>query len=79
MQNFRQTYLATMTALATAGFGLLAAGAWNTAIADLLKEFLPKGAGVISELFYALVVTVLAVVVINALGKLADKSQSIIK
>ncbi|MGA3036531.1 MAG: DUF5654 family protein [Vulcanimicrobiaceae bacterium] len=79
MQTFRQTYLATMTALATAGFGLLAAGAWNTAIGDLLKTFLPRGAGVISELFYALIVTLLAIVVINALGKLADKSQSIIK
>jgi len=79
VQSFRQTYLATMTALATAGFGLLAAGAWNTAIGDLLKTFLPKGTGVISELFYALIVTMLAIVVINALGKLADKTESIIK
>jgi Family of unknown function (DUF5654) len=79
VQTFRQTYLATMTALATAGFGLLAAGAWNTAIGDLLKTLLPRGTGLISELFYALIVTLLAIVVINALGKLADKSESIIK
>lgn len=79
MQSFRQTYLATMTALATAGFGLLAAGAWNTAIGDVLKTFLPKGTGVIYELFYAVIVTLLAIIVINALGKLADKSESIIK
>jgi|HubBroStandDraft_1064217.scaffolds.fasta_scaffold987470_1 hypothetical protein len=68
-----------MTALATAGFGLLAAGAWNTAISDLLKTILPRGTGIISELIYALIVTLLAIVVINALGKLADKSESIIK
>ena len=68
-----------MTALATAGFGLLAAGAWNTAIGDLLKTFLPKGTGVIYELFYAVIVTLLAILVINALGKLADKSESVIK
>lgn len=79
MQTFRQTYLATMTALATAGFGLLAAGAWNTAIGDLLKTFLPKGTGVLYELLYAGIVTLLAITVINALGKLADKSASIIK
>jgi hypothetical protein len=67
-----------MTALATAGFGLLAAGAWNTAIGDLLKTFFPKGTGVVYELFYALIVTALAITVINALGKLADKKESII-
>ncbi len=72
-------YLATMTALATTAFGLLAAGAWNTAIADLLKTFLPGGKGVISELIYAVIVTVLAIVVISNLGKLIDKEQSAIK
>lgn len=79
MQSFRQTYLATMTALATAGFGLLAAGAWNTAIGDVLKTFLPHGTGVIYELFYALIVTLIAILVINALGRLAAKEDSIIK
>ena len=79
MQLFRSNYLATMTALATAGFGLLAAGAWNIAIGDLLKTFLPHGTGVVYELFYAAIVTILAVVVINALARMADKSQSQIK
>ncbi len=72
-------YLATMIALATTAFGLLAAGAWNTAISDLLKIILPGGKGVISELIYALIVTVVAIVVINNLGKLADKEQTLIK
>jgi len=69
-------YLATMIALATTGFGLLAAGAWNTAIADLLKTVLPGGKGVVSEIVYALIVTVLAVIVISNLGRLADKESS---
>jgi hypothetical protein len=68
-----------MTALATTAFGLLAAGAWNTAIADLLKTFLPGGKGVVSELIYAIIVTVLAIVAISNLGKLIDKEQSAIK
>lgn len=79
MHSFSQTYLATMTALATAGFGLLAAGAWNTAIADVLKTFLPHGTGVIYEVFYAVIVTFIAIIVISALGRLADKSESAIK
>ncbi len=72
-------YLATMIALATTAFGLLAAGAWNTAISDLLKEVLPGGKGVVSELIYALIVTIVAIVVINNLGKLADRDRSAIK
>jgi hypothetical protein len=79
VQLFRSNYLATMTALATAGFGLLAAGAWNIAIGDLLKTFLPHGTGVIYELFYAAVVTIVAVLVINSLARLADKNATEIK
>jgi hypothetical protein len=76
MQSFRSTYLATMTALATAGFGLLAAGAWNTAIADLLKFLLPHGQGIAYELLYAALVTLIAVAVINTLGKLAERESA---
>lgn len=72
-------YLATMIALATTAFGLLAAGAWNTAIADLLKEFLPGGKGVVSELVYALAVTLLAIFVVSNLAKFAERDRSIIK
>jgi hypothetical protein len=73
--HFRSTYLATMIALATAGFGLLAAGAWNTAIADLLKTFLPGGKGVVYELIYAVIVSFLALLVINSLGRVSQKED----
>ncbi|HEY1655782.1 MAG TPA: DUF5654 family protein [Candidatus Tumulicola sp.] len=66
-------YIATMIALATVAFGLLAAGAWNKFIADLIGIFLKPGNGVWAELIYAVLVTVLAIVVIQALGKLAER------
>ena len=65
-----------MIALATTAFGLLAAGAWNVAISDVLKTFLPAGKGVISEVIYAVIVTILAIVVVAQLGKLAEKDKS---
>lgn len=67
------TYLGTMIALATVAFGLIAAGAWNKFIADLIAVFLGPGSGVWAELVYAVLVTILAVVVVNGLGKLAAK------
>jgi hypothetical protein len=72
----QNTYFATMIALATTAFGLLAAGAWNTAIADLLKIVLPGGKGVVSEIIYAIIVTILAITVISNLAKVADKDAS---
>jgi hypothetical protein len=69
----KPSYIGTMVALATVAFGLLAAGAWNKFIADLIAIFLKPGNGVWAELIYAVVVTLIAIVVIQALAKLAER------
>lgn len=69
----KSTYLGTMLALATVAFGLLAAGAWNKAITDLIALFMKPGSGVVAEIIYAVLVTILAIVVIQRLGKLAER------
>ncbi|MGB8519499.1 MAG: DUF5654 family protein [Candidatus Tumulicola sp.] len=69
----KSSYLGTMIALATVAFGLLAAGAWNKFIADFIAIFLKPGSGVFAELVYAVLVTILAIVVIQSLGKLAER------
>jgi len=69
----KPTYLGTMIALATAAFGLVAALAWNKFITDLIGLFLKPGAGIWAELLYAVIVTVLAIVVIQNLGRLAER------
>lgn len=69
----KPSYLGTMIALATAAFGLIAALAWNTFITDLIKMYLKTGSGIWAELGYAVIITILATIVIQALGKLAEK------
>ncbi|HET6896627.1 MAG TPA: DUF5654 family protein [Candidatus Baltobacteraceae bacterium] len=69
----KPSYLGTMIALATAAFGLIAALAWNTFITDLIKTFLKTGSGLWAELGYAVIITILATIVIQALGKLAER------
>jgi hypothetical protein len=69
----KPTYLGTMIALATAAFGLVAALAWNKFITDLIALFLKPGSGVWAELLYAVVITIVAVVVIQNLAKLAER------
>ncbi len=69
----KASYLGTMIGLATIAFGLIAAGAWNKFISDMIALFLKPGNGVVAELIYAVLVTILAIVVIQSLAKLAEK------
>ena len=70
----RPTYLGTMIALGTAAFGLIAALAWNKFITDLIAMFLKAGAGIWAELAYAVIITIVAILVIQALGRLAERT-----
>jgi len=70
----RAAFLATMISLSSAAFGVIAALAWNSAISDLIKQYLPGGKGILPEFLYAAIVTVIAVVVMVNLGKLAERS-----
>ncbi len=69
-----------MLTLATSGFGLVAALAWNSLIQEFVnsyvKKFLPNGGGILSLLIYALVVTALAVFITYQLSKILDKLQN---
>ncbi|HEY9085840.1 MAG TPA: DUF5654 family protein [Candidatus Tyrphobacter sp.] len=75
--EIKPTYLGTMISLATIAFGLVAAGAWNKFIGDLFAIFLKPGGSVIAELGYAVVITIVAIVVVQSLGKLAEKEAEI--
>jgi hypothetical protein len=70
----RATFLATMISLSAAAFGVIAALAWNAAISDLIKQLLPAGKGIVPEFLYAIIVTILAIVVMVNLGKLAERA-----
>jgi hypothetical protein len=66
-----------MITLATSGFGVVVALAWNEAIKGAVHEFidpyLGKGGGIISLLIYALIMTILAVLVTMQLSGLEKK------
>jgi len=71
--ELKPSYLGTMIALATAAFGLVAALAWNKFIQDLIALFLKPGNGIFAELLYAIIITLIAIFVIQALGKLSER------
>ena len=69
-----------MLTLATSGFGLVAALAWNSLIQDLvnnyIKKWFPQGSSLLSLLIYAVIVTVLAVVITLQLSKILQRLES---
>lgn len=68
-------FLKTMTQLATASFGLIAALAWNETIQTFINHFLKSGNGFYSKLIYAVIVTLLAVLVTYFLGKSTQEAK----
>lgn len=73
---FQAEVVDKMSALATAAFGLVAALAWNNAIQSFFKRYYPtpddpNALGALAA--YAMAVTILAVIVIILIGRLAGR------
>lgn len=74
--KLRKEFLKTMIQLATAGFGLAAALAWNEAIQSIIARLVPdNGSGISSKVIYAFIVTGIAVGVTYMLGKMLQNEE----
>lgn len=78
-KSFKVAVLKQMIALSTSGFGLVAALAWNNVIQEFvnnfLKPYLAVGGGLLSLLIYAILITILAVLVTYHLSSLLEKLE----
>ncbi len=75
-RSFHIELASQMLTLATSGFGLVAALAWNSAIQQIVKDFIePRipGSGILSQVIYALIVTFLAVFITYQLSRLSSR------
>jgi uncharacterized BrkB/YihY/UPF0761 family membrane protein len=63
-----------VSALITAAFGLVAALAWNTAIQEIFRQIFGNQSGIWAMITYAVVVTIIAVVVTIMIGRAAEKT-----
>jgi hypothetical protein len=72
--RFSREFIATMISLASAAFGVVAALAWNSAITQLFAKVIENENDRIGALFlYALIVTLIGVLVIVLLGRVATR------
>jgi uncharacterized membrane protein YidH (DUF202 family) len=63
-----------IAALITAAFGLVAALAWNEAIQEIFRLVFGEQSGVWAMIAYAVIVTIIAVLVTIWIGRVAEKS-----
>lgn len=74
-KQFHEELISQLLTLATSGFGLVAALAWNQAIQSFVKEFIePRipGSGIISQVIYALLITFFAVFITYQLSRISS-------
>ena len=66
-------FMRTVISMVSAAFALVAALAWNTAITEILKKYIQPGSSVLSWVIYALIVTLIAVLVALYLGWISGR------
>jgi len=72
-KELKKEILEKLTTLATAGFGLVAALAWNDAIQTFFKQIFGDQSGLWAKFVYAVIITILVVIVTTQLGRIASK------
>lgn len=73
---FHKELIQQLLTLSTSAFGLAAALAWNETIQQTVKEFIePRlpGSGILSRFIYAILVTILGVIITFELARLASR------
>ena len=73
--EFQVQLLETFSALITAAFGLVAALAWNDTIKAVVKEVFGSSDDLVGMAVYAIIVTVLAVVMTILIGRSLAKAK----
>ncbi|MDD3976297.1 MAG: DUF5654 family protein [Candidatus ainarchaeum sp.] len=71
----KKEVLEKISALIIASFGLVAALAWNAAIQEIFKQIFGSTSGIIAMLFYAIIVTVIAVWITIKFAKLTENAN----
>ena len=73
MSEVGRTVIKTIITLVTTAFGLVAGLAWNDAIQKLIESVMGAGDALTGLFIYAVVVTIIAVVVTILLARVAAK------
>jgi formate/nitrite transporter FocA (FNT family) len=73
VKNVKKEFKKTTLTLILGGFGVVAALAWNEAIKTLLDTLLPRSSALVGKFVYAIVVTIVTVLISYQLKKFSEE------
>lgn len=72
-KSLRKEFFERFATLITGAFTFVAALAWNSAIQAFITRYISAGSGLISQFLYAIIITMIAILVIMQLNALANE------
>ncbi|MDD3102053.1 MAG: DUF5654 family protein [Patescibacteria group bacterium] len=77
-KSLKLEILEKLSSLITAGFGLVAALAWNEVIQDFFATIFPKPNMLLGKFIYAVIITLIIVIITVKLGNIISKLKEAI-
>ena len=80
--TLKKEFFERFATLITGAFTFVAALAWNEAIQSIIRRYISSGRGILSQLVYAILVTliaILAIMQINSVNTKLEKETEIMK
>lgn len=77
-RSIRLEVLEKMSSLSAAGFGIVAALAWNSAIQSLFAVFFPDQQSLVAKFAYAIGITIVVVIITTQLGRAARRLKALL-
>jgi formate/nitrite transporter FocA (FNT family) len=75
IEEVKREFKEKTVTLILGGFGLVAALAWNEAIKTLFETIFPKKNELIGKFIYAIIVTIIVVIISLQLRKISEKRE----
>jgi len=76
-KELRKEFFERFATLVAGAFTFVAGLAWNEAIQGVIKRYFSSGGGLKSQLIYAVIITVIAIVAIMQINRVARKLEGV--
>lgn len=74
-KQLKKEFLERFATLITGAFTFVAGLAWNEAIQQLIQQYISPGKTLISQIIYAIIITLIAIIAIMQINSIARKME----
>lgn len=74
-KQLKKEFMERFATLVTGAFTFVAALAWNEAVQNIIKEYIAPGKTILSQIIYAVIITMVAIIAIMQINSLTRKIE----